>query len=126
MLGRQHHRRRTDRLAIDIAQRYLALGVRQQALHRNVPGLAQVADGPQDFMRVIKRRRRQRDLRRGAAARGNRQAACKLVIEGVNSLHAQAGGVTQQLPAALQITPRHVLQQPRLDAANLAAGLRRL
>ena len=60
VLGGDHHGGRCHRLAVDVFQRHLALGVGQQAAHLAVASAAQFRNAPQHQMRVIDCRRHQR------------------------------------------------------------------
>ena len=76
------------RLAVDVAQRDLALGVRQQALDRLVVDVPQFADAVQDGVGIVDRRRHQRvGLAAGVAEHHALVAgALVLVAGGVHTL----------------------------------------
>ncbi len=99
MLGGDHDAGRADRLAVDVAQRDLALGVRQQACHRLVVDpCRQFADAVQDGVGVVDRRRHQRvGLAAGVAEHHALVAgALVLVAGGVHALR-DVGGLRVQM-----------------------------
>ena len=88
VLGGDHHAGGRHRLAVDVAQRHLALGVRQQPGGALVAGLAQLADAAENQVRVVDRRRHQRlGLAAGVAEHDALVArALVLVALGVDAL----------------------------------------
>ena len=87
VLGGDHHAGRRHRLAVDVAQRHLALRVRQQPGHRLVTRLAQLADAAKDQVRVMDRRRHQRlGLGAGVAEHDALVAGALILVAG--AVHA--------------------------------------
>ena len=96
-----------DRLAVDVAQRDLALGVGQQALDRLVVDVPQLADAVQDGVRVVDRRRHQRvGLAAGVAEHHALVAGALVLVAGgvhalgdVGRLRVQVAGDVRLVPA---------------------------
>ena len=95
-----------DRLAVDVAQRDLALGVGQQALDRLVVDVPQLADAVQDGVGVVDRRRHQRvGLAAGVAEHHALVAgALVLVAGGVHAL-GDVGRLRMQVAGDLRLVP---------------------
>ncbi len=106
VLGGDHDAGRAHRLAVDVAQRHLALGVGQQALDRLVVDVPQFADAVQDGVRVVDRRRHQRlGLAAGVAEHHALVAgAFVLVAGGVHAL-GDVGRLGVQVAGDLRLVP---------------------
>ncbi len=138
MLGGDHDAGRRRRLAVDVAQRDLALGVGQQALDRLVVDVPQFADTVQDGVSVVDRRRHQRvGLAAGVAEHHALVAGALILVAGgihtlgdVGRLRVQVAGDVRLVPAetglvVADVVDRHagkVVQQVGGDRSR-ATGL---
>ena len=116
MLVRDDDLRRFDRLAVDVADRHLALGVGSERLL--AAGVARFRNDAQDLLRVLDRRRHQ--LRRLAAGVAEHDAlvagALVLVAAGVDAL-GDVGRLLVQQHLDLGVAPMEafLLVADRLD-----------
>ncbi len=106
MLGGDHDTGRPRRLAVDVAQRHLALGIGQQARDRLVVDVPQLVDTVQDGVGVVDRRRHQRlGLAAGIAEHHALVAgALVLVAGGVHTLR-DIGRLRVQVAGDLSLVP---------------------
>ena len=106
VLRRHDDAGRTNRLAVDVAQRHLALGVRLQPGDGHVLVAAQLGDAAQDQMRVEDRRRHQRlRLRAGIAEHDALVAGALILVARAVHAHGDVRALGVQVHVDLGVLP---------------------